>query len=278
MKYGLGGINLLGYAHPEPLRRLLIAAEAAGFESAWAAEHVVIPREGARVTSDYSPQRIPADTPFLDPLIALSYAAACTDRLRLATGLIVLPEHNPVLLAKQLASLDVLCNGRLIFGYGVGYVEPEMQAAGVPMSSRGARADEYLAAMMALWREPADDFDGHFVHFEGVDAWPKPIRSRPEIVVGGHSVAALRRAALLADGWYGWRLDLEDAERLLINLREAERKHRVADRPLEVSISPRRPVDLQTAERFAALGVDRLVLLPRNYGDIESAIASMPTS
>jgi probable F420-dependent oxidoreductase len=272
VKLGLAGF-VSAFAKPEPMRRLLAAAEVAGFESVWAGEHVVLPREGARATSDYRPQHVPADTPFLDPLVALAYAAACTSRLRLATGLVVLPQRNPVVLAKQLASLDVLSGGRLIFGYGVGYVEPEMRAVGVPMEGRGSRADEYLGAMLALWRNPAEDFHGSHVQIEGVDAWPKPVR-RPEIVVGGHAAAALRRAATRGDGWYGWRLDPEAARRLVGELREVERRHRVAGPPLEVTVAPDGRVDVAAVEQFAAIGVQRLVLrLPAGSRDAEAAIS-----
>jgi probable F420-dependent oxidoreductase len=277
MKLGLAGF-MSAFAQPEPLRRLLVAAEAAGFESVWAGEHVVLPHDGARTTSDYRPQHVAADTPFLDPLVALAYAAACTSRLRLATGLIVLPERNPAVLAKQLASLDVLSDGRLIFGYGVGYVERELRAVGVPMEGRGSRADEYLDAMLGLWRNPVEDFCGRYVRIEGVDAWPKPVR-RPEIVVGGHSAAGLRRAAVRADGWYGWRLDPQSARRLVGELREKERRHRVAERPLEVTVAPDDPVDAAAIEQFAGIGVDRLVLrLPGASRDIESAITFVADS
>jgi probable F420-dependent oxidoreductase len=272
VKLGLAGF-VSAFAEPEPMRRLLVAAEAAGFESVWAGEHVVLPREGARATPNYRPQHVPADTPFLDPLVALAYAAACTSRLRLATGLVVLPQRNPVVLAKQLASLDVLSGGRLIFGYGVGYVEPEMRAVGVPMEGRGSRADEYLGAMLALWRNPAGDFHGRHVRIEGVDAWPKPVRG-PEIVVGGHSAAALRRAATHGDGWYGWRLDPEAAQELVHELREGEQRHRVAGRPLEVTVAPEGRVDVAAVERFAAIGIQRLVLRPpAGSRDVDAAIS-----
>jgi probable F420-dependent oxidoreductase len=277
VKLGFAGF-VSAFVQPEPLRRLLAAAEAAGFESVWAGEHVVLPREGARAPSDYRPQHVPADVPFLDPLVALGYAAACTSRLRLATGLIVLPQRNPAILAKQLASLDVLAGGRLIFGFGVGYVEPEMRAAGVPMQGRGGRADEYLDAMLGLWANPAEDFRGRYVRIEGVDAWPKPVR-RPEIVIGGHSAAALRRAAMRADGWYGWRLDPQSAGRLVAQLRETERQHRVAERPLEVTVAPEHPVNVAALEQFAAIGVDRLVLrLPGASRDIEAAVSLVSDS
>lgn len=261
MKFGLHGINVSAFAQPEAARRLAVALEAAGFESAWTGEHVVLPRDGAGAP-------VPADTPFLDPLIALAYAAACTSRLRLATGVVLLPQRNPVVLAKELASLDVLSGGRLVFGYGVAYLEPEMRAAGVPMEHRGSRADEYLDAMLALWRDPAEDFRGRYVQVEGMDAWPKPVRSRPEVVVGGHSASALRRAARNADGWYGWMLDLEATERLVGDLREAERQYRAAGRPVEVSVTPRGQVDAAAVERFAALGVERLVLVPPRRDEV----------
>lgn len=274
MKFGLASVNLFAFTQPPAFRRLLLAAEGCGFESIWVGDHVVLPRQGASPPPGYAPQHIHAEMPVLDPVIALAFAAACTTRLRLATGLVVLPLRNPVVLSKQLASVDALSGGRLIFGYGVGYVAAEWRAAGVPGADRGRRADEYLDAMLALWSEPSRDFVGQHVRLEGVDAWPKPMRGRPPIVVGGHSHAALRRAARRADGWYGWRLDVDEAAHLIAALRDAERHHRVADRPLEVTVTPKGGLDPGTVKRFAALGVDRLVpLMPEAGRDVDKALA-----
>src|SRR5215468_3301858 len=135
----------------------------------------------------------------LDPAIALTYAAAVTTRVRLGTGIIILPQRNPLVLAKELASLDVLSGGRLIFGIGVGYLEPEFRALGAPFANRGAVTDEYLAAMRAIWSEPRPAYQGRFVSFANVQAHPHPVqRPHPPVVVGAaprvHSSAPCNRA------------------------------------------------------------------------------------
>src|SRR3954447_23877583 len=130
----------------------------------------------------------------LDPVVTLAYLAAHTHRLKLGTGVIILPQRNPLVLAKQLASLDVLAQGRLILGVGAGYLEPEFQAIGVPLEDRGTRTDEYLAAMKALWAMEQPAFHGRYVDFGGVQAFPPPAQQPyPHIVVGGSSPGAYRR-------------------------------------------------------------------------------------
>ena len=195
---GLFAINSHACAAPEAAARIAALAERLGYDSLWAGEHVVVP----------SPRVVPSpmepDEPILDPLVALAHVAAHTERIRLGTGVIILPQRNPLVLAKQVASLDVLCGGRLIFGLGVGYLEPEMTAIGVPMEGRGTRSDEYLAAMRALWEEEAPSYRGHYAQFEAVDAHPRPVQRPLPVVVGGHTRAAHRRAARSADGWYGF--------------------------------------------------------------------------
>jgi alkanesulfonate monooxygenase SsuD/methylene tetrahydromethanopterin reductase-like flavin-dependent oxidoreductase (luciferase family) len=161
---GLFAVNSHACADPEAAARVAGLAERLGYDSLWAGEHVVVP--SPRV----DPSPMEPDEPILDPLVALAHLAARTERIRLGTGVILLPQRNPVVLAKQVASLDVLSGGRLILGIGVAYLEPEMRAVGVPMEGRGARADDYLAAMRALWEQEAPAYEGRHVRFEGVDA------------------------------------------------------------------------------------------------------------
>jgi probable F420-dependent oxidoreductase len=230
-------------------------AESLGYDSLWAGEHVVVP--SPRV----DPSPMDPDEPILDPLVALAHLAGHTERLLLGTGLIVLPQRNPLVLAKQVASLDVLSNGRLLLGIGVGYLEPEMTAIGVPMEARGARSDEYLAAMRSLWQDEAPAFQGRYASFDGVDAHPRPVQNPLPVVVGGHTDAAFRRAARHADGWYGFLVGL----RAMAQYREAlDRAIELAgrERPLHVSISPSRPLDPETVRAYADLGVDRLIVIP----------------
>jgi probable F420-dependent oxidoreductase len=168
VKLGLYGINMGACADPEVAGAVARAAEAAGFESLWAAEHVVLPDPP---TPD-SP--IPARTPLLDPAAALSYLAACTDSIRLATGIVILPQRNPLVLAKAFASVDVLSGGRLVFGVGAGYLQAEFEALGESFAGRGQRMDEYIEAIRALWCQEKPRFQGRHVSFEGIDARPRP--------------------------------------------------------------------------------------------------------
>jgi probable F420-dependent oxidoreductase len=252
---GLFGINFHACADPAAAAEVGVLAERLGYDSLWAGEHVVLP----------SPRVVPSpmepEEPILDPLVALAHLAARTERIRLGTGVIVLPQRNPIVLAKQVASLDVVSGGRLILGVGVAYLEPEMRAIGVPMERRGARSDEYLAAMRALWEEDAPSYRGEYVAFEGVDAHPRPAQRPLPVVVGGHTRAAHRRAARSADGWYGFMVGLramaEQRELMRAAIDEAGR-----ERPLHVSVTPARRLAPDVVEAYAELGVERLIVAP----------------
>src|SRR6201999_2842467 len=142
-----------------------------------------------------------------DPMVALAFAAAASSRITIATGVLLLPEHNPVIVAKQAASLDRLAGGRLTLGVGVGWSREEFDALGVPFERRAARTAEYVAAMRTLWRDDVASFDGEFVRFDSVRVNPKPVRDRRiPIMLGGNSDAALRRVAAWRDGWYGFNV------------------------------------------------------------------------
>jgi probable F420-dependent oxidoreductase len=255
MKFGLFSMNSYACSYPETAAGIAQLAEAAGFESLWAGEHVVLP-------DPRTPEsRMAPDERILDPLVMLTYLAAFTRHVRLGTGIIILPQRNPLVLAKELASLDVLSGGRLICGVGVGYVEREMRAIGVEFAERGARTDEYLAAMSAIWSQPKPGYHGRFVSFAGVQAHPQ--RDIP-IVIGGHTAAAYRRAVEKGSGWFGFALDLNDTKRSVQQLREAHERY---ERPthlgeLEISITPRGPLSRASLEQFVDLGVHRLIVMP----------------
>src|SRR5688500_13601467 len=203
MKLALFAVNMGPCAAPRTGARVAAAAEAAGLESLWAGEHVVLPDPQA------PPSPLPPAFPMLDPTVALTYLAAHTRRVRLGTGIIILPQRNPLVLAKELASLDVLSDGRLIFGVGVGYLEAEFRALGAPFEDRGAVTDEYLAAMRAIWTEPKPEYRGRFAAFAKVQAYPRPVQHPyPPLVIGGRSAPALRRAVQQGQGWYGFGLDV----------------------------------------------------------------------
>jgi len=256
LRFGLFSMNMDACSYPEGAGRIARLAEEVRFDSLWAGEHVVLP--SPRVPP--SPMA-PGDR-ILDPVISLTYLAAHTTSIRLGTGIIILPQRNPLVLAKELASLDALSGGRLILGVGVGYLEPEFRALGIPFAGRGSRTDDYLAAMRAIWTQDKPAHHGRFVSFAEVEAHPQP--ARLPIVIGGHSPGAYRRAVEGADGWYGFALDLAGTARALAGLRDAAARQ---ERPaslgaLEISVTPRGLPSRDEAARFAELGVHRLILMP----------------
>lgn len=276
MKLGLFMINMGPLASPDALVTAVQTAESAGFESVWAGEHVVLP------DPQVPPSPMAPQDPALDPLVALTWAASATSTLKVATGIMILPQRNPVVLAKQVASLDVVSGGRLVLGIGAGYLEAEFQAIGANFGDRGAVTDEYLAAMKHLWYDEHPEFHGRFVDFAGIDAYPRPVQRPIPIVVGGHSGPAFRRAVAHGHGWYGFALTPEDTAVALEGLREAAKR---VERPaelgeLEITVTPRGRVTAERAAAFAELGVHRLVPIPPPTPDgaattIEAAVESV---
>src|SRR5437762_6340928 len=165
MKFGLVGINMGPCSTPDAVVRVAQAAEAAGFESVWAGEHVVLPEPQA------PPSPLPPTFPMLDPTVAFAFIAGQTKTIRLGTGIIILPQRNPLVLAKELASLDVLSEGRLLFGVGIGYLKPEFDALGIPFANKGARTIEYLEAILAIWTQEQPRYAGRYASFAGVQAF-----------------------------------------------------------------------------------------------------------
>ncbi|MCC7368470.1 MAG: TIGR03619 family F420-dependent LLM class oxidoreductase [Chloroflexi bacterium] len=272
MKFGLFGLHRGANADPDVLARRARLAEDAGFESLWLGDHIMLPF-GAQALPT-----LPADQPRLEVVVALGYLAAVTSRVRLGLGVIVLPQRQPVLLAKQLTTVDVLSRGRLIFGIGVGYLEPELESLGASLADRGARTDEYLAAIRAIWAADAPDVDGRYVRFASVMQRPLPVqRPHPPIVVGGSSRPAYRRAILAANGFYGSNYTVAQSESVLREIRALAAS---LDRPpalgdLEITVTPTEPMTLDLARQYAALGVDRLLLQPRDLDgpEVEALIA-----
>jgi len=258
MKFGLRYCNTGPYTDPAKAVALLQAAEEAGFESAWTVEHVVVPRD-YRSAYPYSPDgRMPGREPAFsipDPLIWMAYVAAATTRIKLATGILILPEHNPVLCAKQVATLDHLSNGRVILGIGVGWLREEFDALGIPFARRGKRTEEYVAAMRALWEQDAPSFAGEFVRFDGAYMRPKPRHGTVPIVIGGHSEAAARRAGRIAQGFFPAR---GAPPELLGAMREAAREAGRDPDAIEITVSA--PEDLARIPELAASGIGRILV------------------
>lgn len=262
MKFGIAFANIVTFTQHEGLVTLAQSAEAAGFESLWTIEHVIYP-EGYQSSYPYDPSgkmMADASTPMPDPLIWLAFVAAATTELRLGTGIVILPQRNPVILAKELATLDSLSGGRVEFGIGVGWLREEFDALGIPWPRRGARTDEYIEAMRALWDGDHASYNGEFVDFTDVSSNPKPANGRVPIHIGGHSRAAAERAGRLGDGFFPGKGDIRE-------LVDIVRQSAVdADRdPASIEITYG-DAELMTVpgpekvEELSAIGVDRVIV------------------
>ncbi len=201
-------------------------ADEVGFESLLAVEHVVV-QEGYASRYPYSESGrmpLPDDCEIPDPLDLLAWIAGQTTRLRLGTGILVLPEHHPLQLAKRVATIDRLSGGRVFLGVGVGWMAEELAALGIDPATRGARTDECLAALRTVWDHDVASFSGQHFAFDGVRSHPKPAQARVPIFVGGHAPAAARRAGRLGDGFYPLGLSGERLDERLAQVAAAARE------------------------------------------------------
>ncbi len=195
-------------------------------------------------------------------MLALAYIAAVTSRIRLATGIYVLPIRNPFATAKAVASLDVLSGGRFIFGVGIGWLEEEFSAVGMNFKDRAIRSREYVGLLKELWTKADPVFKGKTVSIEGFRMMPKPVQKpHPPFVFGGHTEPSLKRAARLGDGWYGIAESLAEIRGVITRLRE----HEAAvgrTTPLELTVSPRvgGPVTVDQVRQLAEMSVSRIIL------------------
>jgi probable F420-dependent oxidoreductase len=254
-----------GNASAEILRTLGREAEDRGFESVWVAEHVVLFDEYESQYPYAADGRFPGggDSGLLEPLTALTYLAAVTDRIRLGTGICLVPQRNPVYTAKQVVDLDNLSGGRVDFGIGVGWLREEFDVLNLPFEDRGARTDEYLQVMRSLWTEEVSSFKGDHYDMPACRMYPKPVqRPHPPIHVGGESNAALRRAARHGDGWYSFNRLPEDLDEPLARLDSILADTGRSRSDLQLTVSPYfNPVDAAAIEGYRERGVDRLVVL-----------------
>ena len=246
------GISIPRLPDAEGIRRFARRAEELGFESVLTGDHILLPTEGTNqypYTADGSFSR-PSDEPFLETMTTLGYLAACTETIRLGSTVIILPYRNPLVQAKMFASLDVLTNGRMICGVGVGWLEKEFDTLGVSYAERGPLSDEFLQIFKALWTQAEPEFHGKYYHIEGIQFYPKPVQ-KPHIPiwVGGHSRPALRRAARFGDCWHTTRQTPDFVAQNLPYLRD--QTERAGRDPAQLSISLKRSLhftDLDSSE------------------------------
>jgi probable F420-dependent oxidoreductase len=282
VKLGLHALGIGAGADRAVIAEVSAAAERCGFATLWSGEHVVmVDQSTSRYPYSADGQiAVPAQADWIDPMIGLAFAAAATSTIGIATGVLLLPEHNAVHLAKQAATLDTLSGGRFTLGIGIGWSREEFDALGVPFERRGARTAEYVAAMRTLWRDDVASFGGEFVSFDSVRVNPKPVRDRLiPIVLGGNSDAALRRAAAWGDGWYGFNVD--DVPAAAERIATLQALCREADRDpdeLRLAVALRDPQRSDVAA-LAELGVDELVVVagppddPREAGEWVAGLA-----
>jgi len=274
MKIGLMYANIRPFVQPDNFENLVCTAEEVGIESIFTAEHVVIPHDYKTEFPYSKTGKMPSNdetVPIPDPILPLVFAAALTKKLRLATGVMILPQRHPAYVAKQMATLDVLSGGRAVLGVGIGWLEEEFEALGIPFKERAARADESIRAIRSLWSESPSSFNGRFYKWGPVHSNPKPVQpSGLPIIVGGQVEAAARRAASLGDGyfWIDREGDLEVLKMRVETIRDECEKIGRDPEEIEVTVGIgsgamlERPsnVNFDTILSYESLGVSRVVL------------------
>jgi probable F420-dependent oxidoreductase len=262
MKIGYFSIGLGPLTNPEWVRAAATTAERVGFSTLWAPEHIVlVDRFSSKYP--YPAGEFSTDTPIADPFTTLVFAAACTKTIRLATGICLVPEHNPLALAKTAATADRLSGGRLVLGTGIGWLEEEFRALGVPWERRAQRTREYIDVMRKLWREDRSSYSGEFVKFSDVRSFPKPANPGGiPVWFGGESEPALRRVAEYGDGWIGFNLTPDQAAAKVRRIEELLKASGRKRRDVELTASPyKHPVTTDDLERYRDAGLAEVTLL-----------------
>jgi probable F420-dependent oxidoreductase len=264
MKIGFFAIGIGNLARPELITAVATNAERLNFATVWAPEHVVfLERFSSRYPYSRG-QNLPVTTeiPLLNPFMALTYAAARTTRIRLATGICLVPEYNPLLLAKICATLDYLSGGRLLLGIGIGWLREEFDALGIPWERRAQRTREYIEAMRCVWGS-GRSYSAEFVNFDGALSYPKPVKGAGlPVLVGGQTEAALKRAASYGNGWCGFNLTPQETAQAINRLRELLAANGRGTDGFEFSVSPTADATPDDLRRYRDAGVDELYLTP----------------
>jgi probable F420-dependent oxidoreductase len=278
MKVGYFAVGLGPTVNPELVRTVATTAERLGFSTIWAPEHVVLIEEYAS-KYPYSSGKFPAppDIPIADPFTTLAYAAACTTTIRLGTGICLVPEHNPLVLAKTVATVDRLSAGRFIFGVGIGWLAAEFQALGISFDRRAQRTREYIEVMRKLWTERRSSHQGEFVNFTSVLSYPKPVSEKGVPVwFGGESGPALRRVAEYGDGWIGFNLLPDQAAAKIKRIEDLLRANGRSRSDVYLAVSPyTNPIKTHDLKRYRDAGVDEIALLSGRPGTATEMVARL---
>jgi probable F420-dependent oxidoreductase len=280
MKIGAFSITLAMAKGTALTKAFASNAERLGFSTLWVPEHVVLLEKYAS-RYPYSEDGIlpaPSNAPIPDPFLSLCTMAAATEKIRLATGICLVPEHNPLVLAKVVATLDWLSDGRVALGVGIGWLEEEFVAIGIPWERRAQRTRECIEAMRQLWGDEISSYQGEFVKFEGVRSYPKPVNgAKVPIIFGGESTPALRRVAEYGTGWFGFNLKPDEAALKLKKLDELLKANGRKRSDVEIILSPSgKPITPDDLKRYHDLGADEVVIttmgLPRTPDDAKQIL------
>ncbi len=263
MRFALAFANTGPFAEGAGALAMARAAEESGFESIWTVEHVVVP-SGYDSRYPYDPSgKMPGGEEFAipDPLVWLSFVAGATSTIRLATGILIVPQRNPVVLAKEVATLDHLSGGRVELGIGVGWLEEEFDAIGVPFRERGKRTDDNIAAMRALWSETKASHHSEFIDFDDCISLPHPVNGSVPIHVGGHTEIAARRAGRLGDGFFPGTGSPEELASLFEVVRETATEHGRDPSAIELTAGGALGDGaVEATKALADMGVDRVAI------------------
>ena len=276
MKFGVMFSNVGPMGTPDFLPDFARMNEEAGIESLWTVEHVVVP-DGYQSRYPYSADGKmpgPENSPIPDPILPLVYAAAFTSKIKLGTGILILPQRHPFYVAKEIASLDILSRGRAILGIGIGWLQEEFDALGIEFGSRAARTREAVAALRSLWKADAEAFDGKFYNWGPMHSNPTPVQDPMPIVMGGHTDIAAKRAARYCDGFFPVIGDAAQLEHLLGVLRaECDKLGRNPDE-IEISVGAG-VANVDMVKRFEDMGVARVAIAPAGFdkGSLEAGLA-----
>jgi probable F420-dependent oxidoreductase len=277
MKIGLFAMGIGAAANPDVVRNVATTGERTGFATLWVGEHVVLfDRHDSKYPySEGGKFPLAANADWLDPFTALTFAAALTSKIRLATGVCLVPEHNPLVLAKVIASLDKLAKGRFAFGVGIGWLAEEFAAIGVPFERRAQRTREYIEVMRKLWSDGVASHHGEFVNFDNAGSYPKPPQgAKLPVIFGGESNPALRRVAEYGNGWFGFNLDPAETKERIGKLEQLLNQNGRKLSDVELLVAPyTKKITPDDLKRYRDLGISEVVMLA-SFDDAPSSAAS----